>query len=227
MVQLLHSAPWTSPPSLWSSVTPGQIDCGEHKLRHSSAAENRCKFLLCMFCRLIDSDTRWRPGSEKIRVEFSGRPYSQGRGTAGLHVTGAMAQTDQGPIDGLYNPLIGNKSFIAVPALHDSLFLGIETNRNQNMILTKCVMDNPTSVQNPQSEYGGPAEEGSTGEDPDESLTNRSGSEGGSGTPHDAPDASDITPHDIERCSSISSLTENRDCISCLLYTSPSPRDRA
>ena len=156
LVQLLHSAPWTSPPSLWSSVTPGQIDCGRHKLCHRSAAENRCQFLLCcLFCRLIDSDNRWRPRSDRIRVECSGRPYSQGRGTAGLHVTGAMAQTDQGPIDGLYTPLIGSKSVISVPRLHDTLFLEIETNRNQDMILTKCVMDNPTSVQRPQSEYRG------------------------------------------------------------------------
>ena len=106
LVQLFHAVIWISPPSQWSSVTPEQIDCSKHQLCYRYAAENCCKFLF-VFCHLSRSDNRWRPTcEEKIRVEYHGRPYSQGRGTASLHVYGSRAPEDQEPIHGLYPPLL-------------------------------------------------------------------------------------------------------------------------
>ena len=70
-----------------------------------------------------------------------------------------------------------------------------------------------TPVQGPQSGHGGSAEERNQDEDSGESLADHIGSEGGSET---SCIASDISPNDIERCSSISSLTDNVDCFSIL-----------
>ena len=68
-----------------------------------------------------------------------------------------------------------------------------------------------TPVQGPQSGHGGSAEESNRDEDSGESLADHIGSEGGSET---SCIAFDISPNDIERCSSISSLIV--DCFSIL-----------